>query len=174
MDSAVYPPVIKDGNIGKWTIELGDFPIPTNLSSVRGFSVAIFDYQRVSHISTACRSHFSNHLYIREAITRIPHISTIIGSSLIGKRVHSFSFQFNQYFAASKTVEDETQIMVIPHGVQYQWDDHPGDCDPSAGSALVTAHRSTEKNTYIPLIFWYSNVINHPFVMVYTTHKHGD
>ena len=94
MDSAVYPPVIKDGNIGKWTMELGDFPIPTNLSSVRGFSVAMFDYQRVSHIPTACRSHFSNHLYIvyiREAITRIPHISTIVGSSLIVKRVHSNS-----------------------------------------------------------------------------------
>ena len=31
---------------GKWTIEIGDFPIETSIP--RGFSSAIFDYQRVA------------------------------------------------------------------------------------------------------------------------------
>ena len=41
-----HPPVIKHGN-GKWTIEIGDFRIKTKTSIYRGFSIAMFDYQRV-------------------------------------------------------------------------------------------------------------------------------
>ena len=39
-----YPPVIKHGN-GKLIIFFGDFPIETSIHG--GFSIAMFDYQRV-------------------------------------------------------------------------------------------------------------------------------
>ena len=39
---------------GKWTIEIGDFPIRTSIH--RGFSIAMFDYQRVPYKKMAVLS----------------------------------------------------------------------------------------------------------------------
>ena len=39
-----YPPV-SSNMAGKWTIEIGDFPMKTSIH--RGFSIAMFAYQRV-------------------------------------------------------------------------------------------------------------------------------